>query len=396
MPFVFVHGVSTRNDADYEREKKLRDSFLTEYVAPVVGIDPSHKVFSPYWGGNGVRFWRDLAVIPSGSETETFGKEEEELLPSIGIAHANCEIEEGDSLVSIAHKAPHVAIDLLFDSIVQGPLSEADFRVIARAYKSAQNRLDQTDSPWLTRDSQDGLLTQILDEMDGTKAEEAFGGQRLWDMLNEGARRLSLLPTDQLSHVFVELTRRALTHKIATFVGDSYRYLDERGDGSNPGPIASTVLGELLEAQKLSVETGEPLVVICHSFGGEILHDILTKYADGSDIEIDAWITVGSQVGLFEEMSLLLTSPGRHDQNSIPREAIPSPAKAKRWINIFDTNDVLGFAVLPTFTATKPGTVKDYKYNTGYAVTGAHSGYFKWPSFYKRLATRLSEEGNSR
>ncbi len=392
MPFVFVHGVNNRKDADYIREEKLRAAFLKEIVAPVAGINPSHDIIAPFWGGDGVKFWRDLAVIPSGNETETFGKEEE-LLPSIGIAHANGEIVEGDSLVSIAHKAPHVAIDLLFDSIAQGALSETDFRVIARAYKSAQNRLAQTDSSWLTRDSQNGLLTEILDEMEGPKAEEVFGGQRLWDMLNEGARRLSLFPTDQLSHALVRLTRRTLTHKIATFVGDSYRYLDERGDGSNPGPIASTVLGALRDGQKISVETGEPLGVICHRFGGEILYDNLTKYADGSDLEIDTWITVGSQVGLFEEMSLLLTSPGRHDQNSLPREAVPSPVKAKRWINIFDTNDVLGFAVLPTFTATNPGTVKDYKYNTGYAVTGAHSGYFKWPSFYKRLAARLSEGG---
>ena len=79
MPFVFVHGVNNRKDADYIREEKLRAAFLKEIVAPVAGINPSHDIIAPFWGGDGVKFWRDLAVIPSGNETETFGKEEEEM-----------------------------------------------------------------------------------------------------------------------------------------------------------------------------------------------------------------------------------------------------------------------------------------------------------------------------
>lgn len=35
--------------------------------------------------------------------------------------------------------------------------------------------------------------------------------------------------------------------------------------------------------------------------------------------------------------------------------------------------------------------VTDFKYETGYGLTQAHSGYFHRPSFYRRLGERLAE-----
>lgn len=395
MPFVFVHGVNNRKDADYDREEKIRAAFLTEIVAPVVGIDPTHQVFAPYWGGDGVSFWRDLAVIPKGSEVETFGNNENELPPSLGIAVAEGAVNTGDTLDALARRRPDVAINLLFDALIQEAESDADIHAVAKAYQLAQDRLGNTTEPWLAQATKDDVLDQIFDVVSPPKAvgkDETYGGAGFWSMLEEGAKRLKLLGPDQLSHAIVGPSRRPLTRKIATFIGDAFQYLAERGDGTTPGPITSKVLQSLREASDLARVTKEPLVVISHSFGGEIVYDILTHYAEGLDLEIDTWVTVGSQVGLFEEMSLLWTSPGRSDRKGIPQEAIASPKRAKRWLNIVDTNDVLGFLVLPTFTAAVPDTVHDFKYNTGYPVTGAHSGYFKWPSFYKRLAQRIGGE----
>jgi hypothetical protein len=145
------------------------------------------------------------------------------------------------------------------------------------------------------------------------------------------------------------------------------------------------VLESLRAARAEATANGEPLVVLCHSFGGEIVHDILTHYQPG--FEIDVWITVGSQVGLFEEMSLLLESKKRVGQ--APGDPVVAPASVKRWINIADPNDIFGFLVMPVFTASAGRVVEDYLYDTGYPVAGAHSGYFEWPSFYRRLALRL-------
>jgi hypothetical protein len=193
-----------------------------------------------------------------------------------------------------------------------------------------------------------------------------------------------------VAHAAVALGRKRLTRTIATFVGDALQYIAERGDGKTPGPIAKKVLDDLLAARAEAKASGEPLVVICHSFGGEIVYDILTHYAEGLDLIVDAWVTVGSQVGLFEEMSLLWASAGRTvPRTAISNEAIRSPESARRWLNIADGNDLFGFLVLPVFTGVTQGAVRDFMYDTGYPVAGAHSGYFQWPSFYRRLAFRL-------
>ncbi len=394
MPFVFVHGVNTRRGADYDREEQVRAAFLRQIVAPVVGIDPAHPVFAPYWGRDGVSFWRNLEVIPKGREVETFGADDKELPPSLGIGIAEGAVQSGDTFDALARRRPDVAIDLLFDAVLQETRSEAEIMAVATAYRLSQERLADPAAPWLETSTKDNVLDQVFDVVSPQNigGAETFGGS-LWGLLEEGAKRLALFGPDQLSHAVVAASRRPLTQKVATFIGDAFRYLAERGDGAVPGPIAASVLQSLQEASKFSREKGEPLVVISHSFGGEIVYDILTHYAQGLDLQIDVWVTVGSQVGLFEEMSLLWTSPGRSDRNAMPREAIPSPQRVKRWLNIIDTNDVLGFLVLPTFTGAVPGTVHDFKYNTGFPVTGAHSGYFKWPSFYKRLAQRIGGKG---
>jgi hypothetical protein len=395
MPFVFVHGVGNRRDADYDREVRVRAAFLKEIVAPVVGIDLAHEVFSPYWGGDGVRFWRDLQVVPKGSEVETLGAGADELPPSLGIAAKAGDVQAGDTLAAVAERRPEVAIDLIFDLAIGEAKTDADIAALARAYRVARERLQELGPAWLAQGTDEEVLDKVLmavrpAKVVGEGAIETFGATGLWPMLQEGVKRLRLFGLDQLSHAAVGLGRRPLTNKVATFIGDAFQYLAERGDGQTPGPIASKVLTALREAYQLAREKKEPLVVISHSFGGEIVYDILTHYAKDSDLTIDVWVTVGSQVGLFEEMSLLWTSPGRLDRAGVPTEAIESPKRAKRWLNIVDTNDVLGFLVLPTFTAAEAGTVRDFQYDTGYAVNGAHSGYFKWPSFYKRLARRIA------
>ncbi len=395
MPFVFVHGVNNRRGSgDYEREVLVRDAFLKNIVAPEVGVSPEHLIYAPYWGGSGVRFSHDLAVIPTGHGVEAFGGEVGELSPSLGIALANELIVNGDRFHSLARRHPDVAIDLLFDSIAEGAKSNEEISAVVHAYQLVQARLREGDVQWLAADSDDEVLNRILDVLSpigNGVAVETFGAASYWGMLKEGLRRMTLWGPDQLSHAVVGAARRPVTSKIATFIGDAFRYLAERGDGTRPGPIAETVIASLLEASTLAQQKGEPLIVISHSFGGEIVYDVLTHYADVLNLEInvDIWVTVGSQVGLFEEMSLLWTSPGRMGQLVAPAKAIASPKRVTHWLNIIDTNDVLGFLIEPVFSAAETRKIKDYQYDTGFPLTGAHSGYFKWPSFYKRLAARI-------
>lgn len=399
MPFVFVHGVNNRQDSEYLRAENFRNAFLRELVAPTMGIEPSQKIFSPYWGGAGVKFWKNLQVIPVGKYSEKFGGGDEELFPSLGIATAKGEVLAGDNLVTIARRNPALAIDLLFDAATA--VAEDDKSImIAHAYNVAQQRLSLGGPQWLENCSEDDFLKQVVDVLSpaqptsGTK--EVFGGAQLWSLLDEALQRVKLFVPDQLSHAAVGAVRRPLTASIASFIGDALQYLSERGDGSVPGRIARIVLDAISEAAELARQTGEPLVIISHSFGGEIVYDVLTHYAKDAQLQIDAWVTVGSQVGLFEEMSMLWNSPGRGRPDALLGEAIPAPQCVKQWLNITDTNDVLGFLVQPVFTGIPPNTVQDFNYNTSFPVTGAHSGYFRWPSFYKRLAARLSHTEENR
>jgi pimeloyl-ACP methyl ester carboxylesterase len=177
----------------------------------------------------------------------------------------------------------------------------------------------------------------------------------------------------------VRLLRKKLNASVTRFTGDAFAYLDRRGTKEAPGKIVLEVLNALRDAKNKGGD--DKLVVIAHSFGGEIVYDILT-YFDPT-LSVDCLFTVGSQVGLFEEMKLYKAS--RPELPPDWKGRVIRPASLKRWLNVFDTNDVLGYRLEPIFNE-----VHDYYYDTGYSSFSAHGGYFMRPSFYKRLAARLA------
>ena len=69
-------------------------------------------------------------------------------------------------------------------------------------------------------------------------------------------------------------------------MGDVMTYLVHRGTPKDPGEIVSIVLKKLREAKNNTPDHGrDPLIVIAHSMGGNIVYDILTSYAP--DLKID-------------------------------------------------------------------------------------------------------------
>ena len=121
-----------------------------------------------------------------------------------------------------------------------------------------------------------------------------------------------------------------------------------------------------------------------HSPGGVILYDVLTSVR--KDVPVDALVTVGSQIALFEETKCLLASSEAYSKakgNKVPR-----PPGCSRWINVFDHNDLLGFPASGVFEG-----VTDFHYTTGKGVLAAHSSYFVRPTFYHRLRLRMREAG---
>lgn len=113
------------------------------------------------------------------------------------------------------------------------------------------------------------------------------------------------------------------------------------------------------------------------------MYDLLTHFAP--DLNIDVFVSVGSQVAVFEEMTLYRASKEGLPAHP-PKDRLDRPARAARWLNVYDTNDIFSFRAEGVFTG-----VDDYRFDTGYGLLEAHGGYFARPSFYKRLASRLGK-----
>ncbi|MGJ4948189.1 hypothetical protein [Bradyrhizobium sp. HKCCYLS20291] len=226
------------------------------------------------------------------------------------------------------------------------------------------------------------LLAAVDQELAGD-ALVGMGGWSDWtEWAGEVLGRAAALPGDALSTVAAEL-RPTINSFVANFVGDVFSYLDRREQGGQPGEIPRRVLAALKRAHERRQQTGEKIVVLTHSMGGQLLYDAVTYFAAQdpalAGLEIDHWFTCGSQVSLFAELRLFKGQPDRRGPDKLPR-----PAGVRNWTNYYDGNDLFGFVMAPVFDG-----VTDKDYSTGYGLAFAHTGYLARPSFFQALAARL-------
>jgi hypothetical protein len=225
------------------------------------------------------------------------------------------------------------------------------------------------------------LLAAVDRELSGTTALLSQGGFGDWlTGAGELLGRAVTMPGDAVSTVFGEA--RPLLHDfIANFLGDVLVYLNQRVDSEGaPGRIPQRVLDALRAAHRRKRETGEKIVVVTHSMGGQLLYDAVTAFAPNipelDGLEIDHWITCGAQVSFFAELGLLRGQPDIRTPEKLPR-----PACVKAWTNFYDTNDPVGFIMKPVFDG-----VRDLEYDTGYGLFLAHTGFLGRPSFFTAMA----------
>jgi hypothetical protein len=390
MPIVFVHGVNNRDGEAYRENQKARDGFLKEYVAPALGLKANKlSVTSPYWGEFGAAFaWR-MAVLPNPSDKfESFGADDEAEARG-RVAGILAESHETGNILELAKNDLAAAVDLLYASAMAGVKSEDEARELARSYELAITYATANPHPdWLATAGPENFADSLNSASKASDVESfgVFGS--ILDSLKEGMSRLLNAAPDATTAVAGRLLRKKLNATVTRFAGDAFVYLNGRGTVDAPGPIVRSVLDALRKAQAKPTEE-DKLVVIAHSFGGEIVYDILT-YFDPT-LTIDCLITVGSQVGLFEEMKLYKVSDPKiprvdASNHIVPEDRVGCPKGLKRWLNIFDTNDILSYRLEPVVEG-----VSDFHYDTGYSSLGAHGGYFMRPSFYRRLAARLAK-----
>lgn len=386
MPIVFVHGVNNRKDDEYRDNEIARDAFLRKIVAPALGLPEGSaelKVVSPYWGGDGAKFAWNMAVLPtSDASYEAFGSQHdaEAFGRTLELVATAPPMEGG--VVERAKQDFAGTVDLLYGAAIAGVQDEGDAQALAEAYLQAAEYARKHPKPdWLDKATDDNFadyLNSYVSEEPGTESMGIMGN--VLDRLKEGLGRMKDAIPDVASQALVNSSRKKLNATVSRFTGDAFVYLATRNKLGAEAPIVKVVMAGLKEAQAARTGKDDKLVVIAHSFGGEIVYDVLTRF--WPDLEVDCLVTVGSQVGLFEEMKLYDASDPKLPSGS----KVAKPPKVKRWLNVFDPNDILSYLVEPVFH-----DAQDFKYDTGYSTLQAHGGYFLRPSFYKRLAERLKQ-----
>jgi hypothetical protein len=201
-------------------------------------------------------------------------------------------------------------------------------------------------------------------------------------------RRRGLSIPGHLTARAASVARRRLNLESGIFLGDGLHYFAMRGGGDQPGQISLRVLDALATARKnQQARGGEPLVVLSHSMGGQIVYDIVTHFLPRLDryagVRIDYWAAAASQIGLFEEMKLFLAS----DPATGPGRPAPFPDRRylAAWWNMWDPHDFLSYTVREIVEG-----VDDDFYDSGLSLAAAHFGCLEQPSFYGLFARKLA------
>ena len=389
MPIVFVHGVNNRiEQPSYAARVARVDSCLKEILAPRLGL-PSKELstFFPYWGGFGATFRYGQASLPSeGPEAEAFALKEDASLSDSALWIAAAQANHGGEVLFAqiaSSRGLEEAIDIAWDTAAIAATTTADLTEIAKLYEASLIYAKQTPlPPWLLKAPTMGneqFMSELVNAVSVAANVQAMGLGTWWQAVKETVSRIGDKPGDLAGTLITTLGRRRAHMAASVFLGDIFVYLDERGTDKAPGNIVRSVVKELEAAiARAASSEDKRLVVVAHSLGGVIMWDLLTYFRP--DIKLDTLVTVGSQVGVFQELSLYR---GKND-GVVPPAKVKKPDNVGTWLNVYDTNDVFSFATSRIFEGSS-----DLSFDTGYGVLAAHGGYFERPSFYKRLAVRL-------
>lgn len=397
MPLVFVHGVNVRDDGSYYQDVNARNALLRRFALSSMFADSQAvAIFSPYWGQYGVKFAWNQASLPQ-SGIEELGPEDE--LPLILLNQTLLDPTPAAEtvLLEVARRSLEEAVDLLWAASSQQVDPVRADALAALAVRTTDYVAYNPHPLWLDSVNNDRAFLRDLQQAvedwqpqgtvpsvpasSDTNNWEALGFDDTWEQIKEGASRLKGAVSSLAGRALVDVARPGLHHQASRFMGDVLVYLRERGTRENPGAIVREVVDKLDQARSQLRPGDDKLIVIAHSMGGNISYDILTYFRP--DLKVDVLVTVGSQVALLEEMKLFVVSDKTRPVDP-KTDRLSLPPNIGRWLNVFDYNDVFGFAATGVFQG-----VEDFSYITGRGVISAHTTYFTRPSLHRRLGERL-------
>ncbi|RYG95250.1 MAG: hypothetical protein EON58_14565 [Alphaproteobacteria bacterium] len=157
---------------------------------------------------------------------------------------------------------------------------------------------------------------------------------------------------------YVEPRRGELTDKLAPVIGDILRY-QARGE------TLRNFIGQTVDKTNASV-------ILAHSLGGIASVDWLAE----SPHSVRALVTVGSQAAYFYEIDALYS---RKLGTGLP-DSFP-----KKWLNIYDRRDFLGYAASRIFR----GKAMDLDVDNGQPFPASHSAYWQNDVIWGEIARIL-------
>jgi len=434
MPLVFVHGVNNRMSPAYRKEVAARDAlFQAHLLDPLAARDARWSgltIVNPYWGQHGATFRWAGATVPEVRVLEHLGAEDalagtggptpvaDERLASVVDALAAAggpagPLEPLGGAENGALKRAALANPVRFVEAVLGPLlfGEWDLAMDGADDPVAVGRREAlllTAADAAARDGtvraaiaaagDDAAVLDVLRDATRARFEAALAAESgapapggrleglgiaddfaaLASRAGELFERAKGAPLRVASLAVLERTREDVSVQVGQFLGDAFEYLVRRGDAGHPGPIVTDVLGAIEGAPRRRPD--EPLVVVTHSMGGNIFYDIVTHFAPR--LAVDAWVSVGGQVGQLEEMKLFKQS----DLSLMaPNKVGGLRPRVGTWLNVFDPADAFSFRAEPVFA-----DARDAVYSTGSNLATSHVNYFKRPSFYRLLLDHLA------
>lgn len=427
MPFIFIHGVNTRRNDKYDKNLTARNELIQRLLLnPLAEKDPrfqNMKIVSPYWGEYGVDDKRVLNSLPEDKFFEYLGGNTPETPQSdleLQYLLANSETEASpleslggndQQIKTVAAKDLTLFIETVLSPIIfsemnltdeaeedphregvlQALLAVAGWEIatdddVKQEVETAGSEAEVIEL--LTEQIQERFRELVLssnlvspqDISSDDKGLEWLGSKPLprWleeslDTIGELFNRAINFPRRILTIGVLNIFRQKLHGEASRFLGDVFVYLKERGDSDSPGSIIATILNDIKKA--LEDHPDEPLIVMTHSMGGNILYDILTHYQ--TNLRVDVWVSVGGQVGLFEDMKIFQAS-GTNIGTDGKVESFKG--QVGYWLNVYDPADIFSFKAANNFA-----DVQDEVYITGASLLSSHDAYFRRQSFYKRL-----------
>ena len=417
MPILYVHGVNTRSRDGF----LAMEGFLRRYVAPALTDDPDGVLIDDaYWGDAGVKLaWDGISrprsrllgqgadasavsdlqgALTAASLADAFGRVAEPAAPSGAsgsLLAGGSTAAAGAPALRLHRLTPAALSDLLAVTIAGASApSPEQTRLILAADEVAEDPATAAAlASAATPEDELELLLDLVRARAGEPPAEALRGMgaggfwsRIGDRMRETADRALGLPAYAVSVAAAEL-RGPLNDLVSVFAGDVFVYLTGRGEAGAPGPIPTILLDKLAAADaNKQARGGEPLVVLTHSMGGQLVYDALTHFLPRTPalrgIRVDFWCATASQVGFFEEAKLFLAS----DKSIREPDRVPFPgAHLGVWWNVWDHNDVISFTARDIIDG-----VRDGPYDTGLSLASAHGGYLTRPSFFRRFAEELA------